>query len=393
MKSALVIHGDIYRFGGAENFAVKLIRILLDHEINVTLLHSGGALDDARIRNQFGVELKSSSVRFIQAQPFDRLPGIFNQALLLRYAFVLRQAQKCADKYDFVIGTYGEVPINARNIIQAVHIPFFFFDRESLRYLSQVQTSSIRHLIRIAYVITARVIAGWSRDKVSRHLLITNSRWTAGQFQRHYPQARIETIYHGVTTKIFAGHNDYLTHSQRNNTIVTIGRVVPFKRVHLAIQIIDGLRARGHQDLSLLIIGSGTGKYADEIADMQASRPYVNWLRDLPRLEMERLVAQQRWGLHTAEYEHYGLSPLELQRLGCVTFVHDSGGQVEPVKEPNLKYQNLSDAIDKMDKIIRNPAQSQRLFESLPTIVMKHTTEEFQYRFINRIRDLGFIDT
>lgn len=392
MKRALVIHGDIYGFGGAENFAVKLIRTLQDNGVDVTLLHAGGPLDVALIRNRLGIALDPRSLRFIQAPPFDRISGILGNALLLRYAFVLRQARKWVKKYDFVIGTYGEVPLDAPKVIQAVHIPLFFYDRESLGYLSQPETSAVRRLIRMAYVIAARQISGWSREMVSRHLLITNSLWTAAQFLRHYPQARVETIYHGVTTEIVAGHPYYIPHLKRNNTVVIIGRVVPFKRVHIAIQVVDGLRAKGHQDLNLLIIGDGGGTYADQIAEMQSSRPYVKWARDLPRAEMECLVAQQRWGLHTAEYEHYGLAPLELQRLGCVTFVHDSGGQVEPVQDPELKYSDVSDAIAKMDRIIRDTDRSQALFEKLPLIVKDHTTDGFQIRFINRIRNLGYLE-
>ncbi|RFO94624.1 hypothetical protein DIC66_22545 [Rhodoferax lacus] len=392
MKRILVIHCDIYGFGGAENFAIKLVRTLQDFEFDVTVLHSGGTLDVVRIRERMGIELDPSKVRFVQISMFRRFPGLLAGALLLRYAFVLRQARQIANDFDFIVGTYGETPLLVKKLLQTVHIPLFFFDRESLCYLGVRAPTILQLAVRSAYVIVSRLIAGWSRETVSKHLMITNSQWTAAQFARHYPKARIESIYHGVATAIAAGHPDYLAHEQRSNTVVIIGRVVPFKRVHLGIEIVDRLRALGHHDLGLLIIGGGGGAYVQAIEVMQASRPYIEWRRDLPRLEMEKIIARQRWGLHVAQNEHYGLAPLELQRLGCVTFVHNSGGQVEAVRDADLKYDDIDDAVEKMDRVIRDGGCSQRLFEGLPENVAVHTTDGFRLRFIQRMREEGFFD-
>jgi len=391
MKNALVIHGDIYGFGGAENHAIKVVKILEELGFNVTVLHAGGALDAPRIYKQMGIQLDPARVRFLQAEIFRRHPGWFANSLLMRYAFVLRESRRHVKSADLVVGTYGETPVDARVLVQSMHIPLFFFDRESLGYLGVQRPKPSVLAVRVVYVLAARLISRWSRRAVERGVMLTNSKWTGAQFKRHYPQGRVETIYHGALTRIDYSSPHYLPFEARSNTIVIVGRVVQFKRVAMAIEIVDGLRALGHS-LELLIIGGGSGAYADSISREVAARPYVQWLRDLPRDEMERLIAQQRWGLHCAEFEHYGLAPLELQRLGCVTFVHDSGGQAEAVSDAALKYSDLQDAIFKIDRVMSDTAMTLRVFEALPRTVAAHAPEAHKSAFINRLRQLSIVD-
>ena len=388
MKKALVIHGDIYGFGGAENHAIKIIKILEELDFDVTVLHAGGALDAPRIHKQVGISLDPVRVRFQQAQVFVRHPTWFENSLLMRYAFVLREARGLAESADLVVGTYGETPLEARVLVQSMHIPLFFFDRESLGYLGVQNPKRLMLAIRKAYVLAARLIGGWSRQAVERGVMLTNSKWTGAQFRRHYPAGRVETIYHGAHTRIDSTSPQYLPFEERANTVVLVGRVVPFKRVHLAIEIVDGLRARGHA-VELLIIGGGGGAYADSIAEMLAARPHAQWRRDLPRDDMEQLIARQRWGLHCAEFEHYGLAPLELQRLGCVTFVHDSGGQAEAVSDDTLKYRDVDDAIRNIDQVMTDKDLAFRLFAALPKTVAAHEPETHREAFVERLRQLG----
>lgn len=392
MKRVLVVHGDIYGFGGAENHAVKVIRILQDCGLDVTVAHAGGPLDADRIERQMGVRLDPARVRFVQAPFFARFPRLNRGAILLRFAVVLRFARRLAPQYDAVIGTYGEMPIEARTLVQSMHIPIFFLDRESLSHLGVVDPGPLKWAVRAGYVLVSRLVAGWSRAAVERGVMLANSAWTAAQFRRHYPRGRVLAIHHGAHTDIEAGHPAYRSHAERANTMVIVGRVVPFKRVHLAVEIVDRLRARGHA-IGLLVIGSGGGDYAEQLRALMQSRPHVTWRQGLGRAEMEQLIAGQRWGLHCAAFEHYGLAPLELQRLGCVTFVHDSGGQAEVVADARLKYRDVDDAVERIDAVLRDPALGAALFDALPANVALHRVEGHREAFIDLLRSLGVIES
>jgi glycosyltransferase involved in cell wall biosynthesis len=53
--------------------------------------------------------------------------------------------------------------------------------------------------------------------------------------------------------------------------------------------------------------------------------------------------------------EHFGIAPAELQRAGCITFVHNSGGQVEIVGgDSRLTFDSVEDASERIARVIEN---------------------------------------
>ena len=53
--------------------------------------------------------------------------------------------------------------------------------------------------------------------------------------------------------------------------------------------------------------------------------------------------------------EHYGMAVAELVLGGCLTSVHDDGGQVEIVTNPKLRYTSVEDAVEKWDRVLSSP--------------------------------------
>jgi glycosyltransferase involved in cell wall biosynthesis len=382
----LLIHGDVYGFGGAENHCVRVAEVLQNLGCQVTLLHAGGPLDADRIYSWCGIRLDPRRVRFITASPFDKFPGFLRGLVLLRYAFVLRAAAALVGGYDLVIGTYGEVPIRVRKLIQSTHVPLFFHDKESLAYLGfNADRDRLRYWIRILYVLASRRIARWSKPPIeAARLLLTNSGWTARQFLRHYPGAKPQVMYQGAQTELDARSPDFLSFEQRADNFVILGRVAPAKRLEVAVEIIDALRARG-REVGLIIIGSGAGGYADEIAGLIEARPHISWRRNLSRREVERLVVTQKWGLHCAPHEHYGLAALELLRLGCVVFVPDNGGQAEVVNDPRLRYSSVEDARVKIEAVLDSPRLQDELRAKLSEVTATHTVDRFRASLLQHV--------
>jgi len=284
-----------------------------------------------------------------------------------------------------VIGTYGEIPIALNQIIQSTHIPLFFFDRERLGYLGFDATRGrVRHLARGLYVLVARLIANWKRAPIERNRLLTNSMWTARQFRRCYPHSQPRTLYPGATTQLPISHPTDASFERRSENCVILGRIVPSKRVEMAIEIVDLLRARGLQ-VGLTIIGGGKGAYARSIVELSATRPYVTLHSNLSRVEMEELASTHKWGIHCAPNEHYGLAAIELIRLGCIVFVPNNGGQAEVVNDDRLRYSDATDAADKMERVLRSRIVQLELRELLSRVAEIHTIEQFQSNFLQYV--------
>ncbi len=392
---ALAIHYNVYYFGGAEYVCIRMLRALQQRFSEVVLLHAGGPLDAARIEAWSGVRLDPARVRFETVgwpnwlRRLARLSGVGHQPILLQYALVLRAARSMTAGADLVITTEGECTVSAASAIQYIHYPMFFHDRESLAHLGASDLGTARWLVRSCYVLLARRVAGWRRSIVASHLTLANSEWTAAEFRRRYKGSNPQVLHAGAAVSLHPRSPEWVPFAQREDNFVILGRLVPSKRIEEAVEIIRRLRARGWE-LGLLIVGNdpGTDGYAARIDALLADKPWAQRHVGLSRREVERLVVRQKWGLHCYQFEHYGIGPAELQLLGCIVFVHDSGGQREIIANPAQRYTDLDDAVEKIDAVLSAPATHPGLLQKAQASSAKHTAEAFERRISQLIDEV-----
>ena len=147
------------------------------------------------------------------------------------------------------------------------------------------------------------------------------------------------------------------------------------------------LRDAGRK-VGLHIIGSGSGDYASYMSRLITDKPWVTWHQGLDRDALEALVVQQKWGLHTCIAEHYGFAPAELQALGCITFVHDSGGQREIIANPQQRYSDTADAVRKIAAVLDAPQDHLDLVRASEDAAASHTVEVFRQRFLALVDEI-----
>ena len=380
MARALVIHGHFHDLGGAEHFCFRVTDVLQNRFDEVVVLHSGRSPDLALIEQRTGIAL--SRVRFISVTMPPLIQGLVRgnaqSFFLLQYAIVSRFARRIAPKFDLAVSTFAECPIRATHMIQNIHIPLLVSDAESLLYCG-TPMSEMRRFAQTVYISLVKLIVG-KQDLIAKQKTIANSEWTAGQFLRHYPDADVRAIYHGIEVGLGETSPDWIPFKQRANRLTMIGRIAPPKRVEEGIYITEGLRKRGH-DIGLDIIGTGTGEYFQHIQTLAATRPWIRLHIDFSRAALETLAAGNKWGLHCYRFEHYGLAPGEMQALGCICFVHDSGGQREIIADSRQRYSDLEDAITKIDATLRSPELQSQLLARAKLAASAHHGAAFIRKF------------
>ena len=95
-----------------------------------------------------------------------------------------------------------------------------------------------------------------------------------------------------------------------------VGRIHPGKRWHVAVEIVEAVRRRGH-NLSLTLVGHrDIAEYERQLEALAASRPWFRMERDLSREQLAATLATHRYGIHPMQDEHFGIAPAELQRAG-----------------------------------------------------------------------------
>jgi len=173
---------------------------------------------------------------------------------------------------------------------------------------------------------------------------------------------------------------------QRKDGFVCIGSIVPWKRIELMIEILSAVRAAGPQ-VHLHVVGKGEspGYVASIRRLVQANASWVHLHEDISRPELVELVANHRYGIHAMHEEPFGMAVAELISGGCITFVPNSGGQVEIVgDDERLIYTSREDAVNKIIRALREPDYQ----ASLRSYVASRSQLFRSERFVSRIREV-----
>jgi glycosyltransferase involved in cell wall biosynthesis len=358
--TALVVHADLATGGGAELYGARVLALLQRRFAHVALVHAGPPVDAADLARLHGVRLDGDRLTVISAGPGRVLATVTSRFHLLKYALALRAARPLAGHCDLLVSTYGECPVDAPRVLQCIHVPLFLDDRRSLLHLGVTRLSPVGHLARRAYVRLARAVAGWDPEVVRRQATVANSWWTARVMNASYRMAHADCLYPGARVEIAPGDPGDIPFARREDGFVVVGRLVPAKRIETAVAIVEALRRRGRH-VHLHVIGRAAGRYRHALRRHLKGKPWMHLHEGLPRAEMEALVARHRYGLHAYRHEHFGSAPAELQRLGCLVFVHNSGGQREVIAAPEQRYRSIGDAVARIERVMDDPALQVRL--------------------------------
>ncbi len=132
------------------------------------------------------------------------------------------------------------------------------------------------------------------------------------------------------------------------------GRLARAKRIDLAIEACNRLK------LPLKIFGKGFGDYEEELKELAG--PTVEFVGEVSDSEIGELYRGAKALLFTAEYEDFGIIPIEAQSWGCPVIGLDEGGVKETVidgktgvlyKDSNVE--SLIEAIRRFEKMDFDP--------------------------------------
>jgi len=381
-KKILVIHAGLYELGGGDFFVCRILR-LLQNDFDVTLLHLGKELEPETFKKYYNIDLDFNRIKVIRP-PLSNFFAKLKRNALLKYAIALRYARKICKNYDLVFSTYGECPLKHENIIQYIHIPLFSTEKEGLYHLGVRTSNKLVHAVRILYVHVCRFIAGWNKELIKKNTTVVNSLWTGERVKNAYGISNIICIYPAVDEPPSDVH--LKPFKDRKNDFVMIGRIHKNKRVELGIQFVEALKKDGH-NVHLHIVGPLIGPYAKELVMLVENKNYVSLSGGLSRKEMMRLIGNCRYGFHAYEYEHFGVAPAEMQRLGCIVFVPNSGGQVEVIGNENQRYSNLMEAIEKAETIMNSIEIQDKILKGMEKLNNKFTTTSFNQQMETLIKN------
>jgi glycosyltransferase involved in cell wall biosynthesis len=346
-----VLHNTLDLRGGADAVCLHVCEALqADHEVTLFTL---SRTDVAELNDLFGTDVSVTVERPLAGR---RLADCFAAAapwagpqLPLRSVLLVAAFRRRADEFDLAVSTANEMALPLPSV-QYVHFPQF------AQY--HCPAGGFDPLNRL----WSR-LAGPGRRLPDDTTVLANSDWTADVVEATYD--RRPTVLAPPVDPIPAA----CPWDERERGIVTLGRLAPDKRPLAAIEIVDGVRERGH-DCHLHLVGSAAPAYRQYVERVEAAareRPYVSLEREVSRERLEHLLGSHRYGLNVKRREHFGMALAECAAAGMLTFAPDSGGQRDVVGDERRLFASPTDAADRIAGAIerdQRPSRSRDRFGS-----------------------------
>ncbi|MFB6107302.1 MAG: glycosyltransferase [Haloplanus sp.] len=381
MAEILVIHPNLMAKGGGESVCMNVLEALqTDHAVDVlTVTHPDiGELNDyyATSVTDVGVRTAAGVARISERLPkshFNRL----RLSLLNRHVVT----NELGSSYDLLFSTYNELRLDCDSV-QYMHHPNF--DRDRFPEMGHAYPASVYGV----YDAFCDAVAHSPDGTAAATTYLANSDWTAEKVTEMLG-TRPETVYPPVSVRDIRPTPWH----EKENGIVTVGRLSPEKNVLRNIDVVARLRERGHDVEYHVLGGAGdaavpfTESYGEKVESHAAQYDFVHLEGEVSRERLVEALSTQKYGLHGMDHEHFGIAVAELVAGGAIPFVPRGGGQVEIVDHcEDVLYDSVEEAVEKMDAVLSDETRQREVRARLPDVEERFGRDRFQ-REIRRITD------
>jgi glycosyltransferase involved in cell wall biosynthesis len=308
----------------------------------------------------------SAAVRLLEPVPLPLV--LFKSALFWRHV-----APIVSGAYDVLISGSNEADFG-RPGIQYIHYPWTLRPRPDLAWYHRTPLLPV-------YYRLCDGLAPFTVEGARLNLSLVNSDWTGALVRRRYGVGT-RTLYPPVTTSFPA-----VPWSERRDGFVCIGRISPEKEIERVVEILARVRAQA-PGVRLHLVGTPDYRRSYARRIRRLVQRHADWIalhETLPRQALNELVAAQRYGIHGMRQEHFGIAVAEMVSAGCIAFVPDGGGQVEIVGgDARFLYRTVDEAVGKILRVLKDPAEQDRLRAALAGRREHFSTE----RFVRSMREI-----
>jgi glycosyltransferase involved in cell wall biosynthesis len=354
MKSVLIVHPQFRQIGGAEIVALQIIKRIQDvFDAHITILSlEPWSLSD--INQQTGILLSPGRITVLVADYPKVLKTLPDRFYLLRIAFLHRKAKSFAQKYDLCVSTYNEIDFH-KSGIQYIHHPSFA-SISSLKRHEMINDPYplfvIKRVLELPYRIIVQLISGNSNNGFRMNFTMTNSQFMADWFKELY-HCSATVVYPEATFTTLMNESE--PWEKREFRFVTVGRISPDKKL---LEYLDICKAilKVYPNAKFAIIGRvfDLAYYKKLQEKIERLSLPINLYHGLDRKALMRVLMSSKFYIAPKKYEHYGISVLEAARVGCLPFVHNSGGQREIVKNDLLMYDSIDQLLERISILVND---------------------------------------
>ena len=357
---ANIVHRNLNPCGGGERLSLVVMQAISDIGIDfdITTLEKPNI---PRIENSFGNKLaamikKASNINILQSA-LEKEPGS------------LDIEQRKVRDYDLTINTHGDaLPyyrhyFSRKNSIVQCHFPIakYHIASENEDYLKETRVGSvIKNIIFNNKIVTTtdtnrayfQKLKDSYLDLMRNSVVITNSGFSKKAIAE---ELGIEAQVLSPPVDVEPFRNRALFSNQREDIVLVLSRIVPYKKIENAVEIAKILK-ENEMGKGMKIIGNlydddfVIGSYYSQLLQMVKEynlEDYVSFEINVNFEKIMDVMHHAKIYLHTMSGESFGISTVEAMSAGLIPVVPDVGGHTEFVPQ---KYQ--FDTLEKASEII-----------------------------------------
>lgn len=372
MKVAIV-HDWLTNYGGAETFVELLLKIYPQADI-FTLVY-----DKKKMKNHF-------SNNKIFTSSLQKIP--FSTKLYTKLLKFMPKAFESFDltSYDLVICSSSSC---AKGVIVPPYIPQIAYIHSPMRYAWDLFFDYKKRSGKLTQFFMSKwmpSIRQWDYISSQRiDTLIANSKYIARRIKKFWNRDA-QVIYSPVNEERF--FPDFS--KERKDFYVAFSRLVPYKRIDLAIKAIKGTGKK------LVVIGSGSEE--KKLKQLAANDKNITFTGRIDDEQLRNYLQTCKAMIFCAE-EDFGLAPLEAQACGTPVIAFGRGGACETVKDcqtgvffENQETDSLKQAIEKFEKLYANNIfNSNKIVEHAKTFNQENFIKEFKEAVNNTIEKISIM--
>lgn len=206
---------------------------------------------------------------------------------------------------------------------------------------------------------------------------VINSKFTSQIFKDFYNK-ELEVVY--PPNSLINTEIDTTTHEK---TVICFSRICSSKRFEMIF-----LLAKNYPDYQFIIAGGLSNTDASYYKTLRSKSEQmgmlnVKYIINPKYKEAIKLISSCEYYVFFAENEHFGITTVEAINLGCIPFVHNSGGQKEIVPAENMRFddENLEIKFDKLLSLSKK--EKREIQSSLKDHVKKFDSNVYRKKLVS----------
>jgi glycosyltransferase involved in cell wall biosynthesis len=331
-----VVHDWLTVPGGSEQVVLELLRMFPDAELFTSIYDPAPwppAITGRQVHSSYLNRIPGASANYQRLLPL--MSAAFRSFDLSRFDLVLSSSHACA-----------------KNVRTPPRVPHVCYCHTPMRYAWQEGFLEGERVGRMERLMLPPLLAWLRRQDLAGaagpDVFVANSSYVAERIARYYGRESVV-----VNPPVDVEHFLRLSRAPTDHYLV-FGRVVPYKRVDIAL---DACEALGR---SLEVAGSGRA-FEDLRTRAGASSQLLGKVSDARR---DELLSRARALLFPGE-EDFGIVPVEAQAAGVPVIAYRRGGASETVVDGRTGVlfdeqspQGLAAAIERFESLELDPADA-----------------------------------